>query len=241
MSLAKLKEALHRIDRARAKGHLPVVVFDLDSTILDNQPRNLRIVQEFARDFGDRFWGLEELVFGLVASDMLYDVRDSVKAKGYDDPAALGALFTFWYERFFTDEYVREDVAAPGAPEYVQACWRRGAHIYYLTARHVGGMEKGTAESLTRLGFPMYAPRCTLHMKPRFKMTDSEFKDDALQGVRSQLGWVIATFENEPGHANLLLEAFPRSMGFLRLSARSSTAVAPDPGLITFRDFAPSE
>ncbi len=77
-------------------------------------------------------------------------------------------------------------------------------------------------------------------MKPRFKMTDSDFKDEALAGVRSMQGEVIAAFENEPGHANLLLQAFPESIGFLRMSVHSTTAVAPDPRLIRFRDFAPT-
>jgi hypothetical protein len=237
MGRHRLKDPILRARKLNGRGVLPVVVFDVDSTLLDTNRRNLRILREFAAEHGSRFAGLADAVDGLVASDMGYDARDTLRARGFVDPALLGQLFTWWYERFFSDEYVREDEPAPGAAEYVGACHRSGAHIYYLTARHVGGMEWGTARSLVRHGFPLFQPRCTLHMKPSFKMRDSEFKDEALAGIRSQQGEVVAFFENEPSHANRLLEELPKAMGFLRLSVRSSTAVEPDARLVEFRDF----
>ena len=239
MGRHRLKDPILRARKLSGRGVLPVVVFDVDSTLLDTNQRNLRILREFADGPGARFPGLSDAVAALTARDMGYDARDTLRARGFVDPELLGSLFTWWYERFFSDEYVQEDVPAPGAAEYVGACHRSGAHVYYLTARHMGGMEWGTARSLARHGFPLFLPRCTLHMKPSFKTRDSEFKDEALAGIRSQQGEVIAFFENEPGHANRLLEELPKAMGFLRLSVRSSTAVEPDDRLVRFRDFRP--
>lgn len=239
MSRPRLKDVILRARKLSSRGVLPLVVFDLDSTLLDTGRRNLRILQEFAAEHGPAFPGLADAIRALETGDMGYDARDTLRARGFSDPELLGKVFTFWYGRFFSDQYVMEDLPAPGAPEYVGACHRSGAHVYYMTARHLGGMEWGTARSLIQHGFPLFQPRCTLHMKGSYNTTDSAFKDEALAGVRSQQGEVIAFFENEPGHANRLLEELPKAMGFLRLSLRSSTAAKPDKRLVQFRDFRP--
>lgn len=235
----RLKDVILRARKLSGRGTLPLVLFDVDSTLLDTNHRNLRILQEFAEEAGASFPGLSDAVARLAPRDMGYDASDTLRAHGFADPELLGQLFTFWYPRFFSGDYVLEDQPAPGAPEYVGALHRSGAHVYYLTARHLGGMEWGTASSLVQHGFPLFGPRCTLHMKPSQKTIDSEFKEQALEGIRSQRGEVIAFFENEPGHANRLLSELPTAMGFLRLSVRSSTAQEPDPELVQFRDFRP--
>ena len=40
------------VERARAEGARGVVVFDLDSTLLDNRPRQARILREFGAQNG---------------------------------------------------------------------------------------------------------------------------------------------------------------------------------------------
>ena len=156
MFAATLNDVLHRIDDTVAEGGLPVLVFDLDGTLLDNRPRTLRILREFVSANPGRWPALDSIVAELTVDDLGYDARDAVRDRGFDDAEALEAFFGFWKDRFFTAAYLAEDVPTPGAVEYARACWDRGAHLYYLTGRHVGGMEAGTAESLARLGFPMY-------------------------------------------------------------------------------------
>ena len=50
-------------------------------------------------------------------------------------------------------------------------------------------------------------------------------------------GAVVATFENEPGNANLFLDAFPDALHFLLLTEHSPEAEAPRPELIQTDDF----
>ena len=237
MSAATLNNVLRSIDDTVAEGGLPVLVFDLDGTLLDNRPRTLRILREFVAAHIGRWPALDVIVGELTADDLGYDARDAVRERGFDDPEAFGAFFAFWKDRFFTDAYLVEDVPTPGAVEYARACWNRGAHLYYLTGRHVGGMEAGTAESLARLGFPMYAGRSSLHLKPGFDVPDPEFKDGAIAQVRSMKGPVLATFENEPGHANLFEGAFPGAATFLVDTGHSTSAPPPSPTLLVVDDF----
>jgi hypothetical protein len=68
-------------------------------------------------------------------------------------------------------------------------------------------------------------------------MNDRAFKDDALSDIRSYKGRVIATFENEPGNANLFAQAFPDALHFWLLTLHSPDAERPSPVLIRSEDF----
>lgn len=237
MGSPHLREVFTRIDDGLAEGVLPLVVFDLDSTLFTTGPRNLRILREFARAGADRWPDVGALVETLASDDMGWGIDECLRERGIADDRILRELRSFWYQRFFTDEYLEVDLPVPGAAEFVTACHDRGAMIYYLTGRHVGGMEVGTVRALTSHGFPYWRGRCALHLKPSFEMSDRAFKDDALADVRSYRGRVVATFENEPGNANAFSRAFPGALHFLMSTIHSPRAEAPLPGLIPNDDF----
>lgn len=238
MGSPRLTEVFERIDRVSAAGRLPVAVFDLDSTLFTTGPRNFAILQEFLRRPGRE--RIAAAAASLRPEDIGWNVQDCLRARGIGDAALWSELRRFWAERFFTDEYVLHDRALPGAAAFVTACHTRGALIYYLTGRHVGGMEVGTVAALRAEGFPFWRGRCVLHLKPSFEMADSAFKDDAVADIRSYRGVVVASFENEPGNANMFLRAFPEALHFLLTTVHSPNAEAPAAELIRSADFAHS-
>jgi beta-phosphoglucomutase-like phosphatase (HAD superfamily) len=237
MGAPELRDVFERIEAALREEQLPLVVFDLDSTLFSTAPRNLRILQEFVELHAQRFPGLEACAARLGVDQLGWNLEDDLRALGLGDARLLSMLRTFWSERFFHDDYLLSDTPVPGAVEYVEACHQRGALVYYLTGRHVGGMEVGTVRALTRHGFPFWRGRCVLHLKPSAQMQDRAFKDDALADIRSYRGRVVATFENEPGNANLFAGAFPSALHFWLLTIHSPGAEAPCPELIGTSDF----
>ena len=84
---------------------------------------------------------------------------------------------------------------------------------------------------------PRYTGKATCQLKPDFYANDKEFKTAALDAVRSLDGEVVATFENEPGNANLFMRAFPEAKHYLLDTVHSPEAEAPDPSLIVMDDF----
>ncbi len=219
-----LRAVFPRIEESLAEGALPIVLFDLDSTLFETGSRNLRILREFAEVHGGDHPALGDVVASLGADDMGWNVHECLASRGVTDAALLEALKAFWFERFFTNDYVLEDEPAPGAVDYVNHCHQAGAMIYYLSGRHVGGMETGTVQALTNRGFPFWRGRCAIHLKPSFDMADRAFKDEAVADIRSYKGRVVASFENEPGNANLFLRAFPSALHYLL-----DTVTAPEP------------
>lgn len=237
MSESPLRTVLARIDACVARDVLPIVVFDLDSTLFSTAARNFRILTEFVETHGRGDSHLTSIFASLGEQDMRWNVRDDLRRHGFADEALLGRLRDFWASRFFSDRYLLYDRPMPGAVAYVHACHDRGALVYYLTGRHVGGMEIGTVRALTQHGFPFWRGRCVVHLKPSTEMGDRAFKDDALADVRSYRGEVVATFENEPGNANMFLRGFPGALHFLMLTIHSPDAEAPLPELIACKDF----
>ena len=255
----KLKKVLSLIEETVSQGDTPIVVFDLDSTLFTTAPRNLRIIREFAADQQDTYPGFATAAAQVTLKELGWDLHAPLIAHGVDpDSPALDDLDAYWEVNFFMDDYVALDMPTPGAVDFVQVCYDKGALIYYLTGRYVGkqeyvsvdspsdrtrklvvtpGMEFGTAQALTSRGFPFWRGRCELHLKPDFHVEDVDFKDEALRTIHSLNGRVVATFDNEPGNANLFLENFPEAMNFWLETIHSKGAEEPDARLYRIEDF----
>ena len=211
-----------------------VVVFDLDSTLLDNKPRQARILREF---------GVAHGIAALAAARPDHWVDWSITRAmanaglGSDEVARWAeAAKQFWRERFFTSEYCRDDEPIAGAREYLAAVAAAGAVIASCTGRHEP-MRAGTVESFARLGFPVPGARVQLLMKPVFELSDDDWKLEAYARLR-QLGGVVAVFDNEPTHVNGYRAGFPDATVVHLATDDSGRPVALADGVVSIHDFA---
>ncbi len=137
-----------------------VVAFDLDSTLLDNRPRQAALVHRFLRQRG--------------AAPMLANFEARHLHTGFDLREALGRqglapleveqflveFRPFWRAHFFTSDACQLDVPVRGAPEYVRRTSATGARVAYVTARPEL-MRVGTLEVLSRYRFPLLGLACS--------------------------------------------------------------------------------
>jgi len=205
---AILERVLARIRAAAPHG---VAVFDLDSTLLDNRPRQARILREYGASAG--LPALAGLDPGHWTS---WDLAEAMRLAGLPPEEVARHLLParrFWAERFFTSAYCRDDEPLPGAPEFVRAAAEAGAVLVYLTGRP-GRMRAGTLSVFRRCGLPLPLPeagRVRLLMKPEAPLDDDEWKALAA-GQVSALGEVVAAFDNEPAHVNAYAAAWPGAL-----------------------------
>lgn len=197
------------LSRARAAAPPGVAVFDIDSTLLDNRPRQARILQDYGRSAG-----VPELLGARPEHWKGWSLVDALGALGLA-PAQIeqhaGPARAFWREWFFTSAYCRLDVPVPGAPEFVQEVLRAGATVAYVSGRPQG-MEDGTRETFRLHGFPFPdGARVHLFLKPRRELHDDAWKLEAIAQV-NRLGPVVLAFDNEPTHVNGYAEAWPEAM-----------------------------
>jgi hypothetical protein len=190
--LDRVVEAAHQLG---ARG---VVVFDLDSTLLDNRVRQAQIL----REYGVRA-GLGILAQTRSQHFTSWDIGEAMRAVGCTpEQIAMhaGPAKDYWRSVFFTSAYCAVDDAIPGAQGYVKRLVNAGTQIAYCTGRHEE-MRVGTVQSFERLGFPVPGPGVSLLMKPTFDQSDDGWKEEAYARLK-ELGTVVACFDNEPTHIN---------------------------------------
>ncbi len=188
----------------------PVVVFDLDGTLMDNRPRTLQILRELGAVLRAREPQIAEKLLSARPSDLSYLLTDSLRKLGVQRTEVVRQAEIFWRERFFTDTYLQYDVEVPGAAKFANDCYEAGGILVYFTGRDLPLMGLGSFGSLRDLGFPIGVPGTELVLKPDANMPDEAFK--RMSGPRlSRVGEVVAIFDNEPGNCNVLGEHFPNA------------------------------
>jgi hypothetical protein len=222
------------LERARTVGGGGVVVFDLDSTLLDNKPRQARILAEFGR-----LHDVAALAAARPEHWSGWELRDAMFNTGLapDDVERWApAAKEFWRERFFTSEYCAVDGAIAGAIDFVAAVRATGARIAYCTGRHEE-MRAGTVASFARLGFPLPdGDRVHLLMKPELEISDDDWKETAYAELR-RVGELVAVFDNEPTHVNGYRRAFPDALAVHLATDHSGRKVPLADGVVSVRDF----
>jgi beta-phosphoglucomutase-like phosphatase (HAD superfamily) len=219
-----------------ATGASAVAVFDLDSTLLDNRPRQARILRELGQARG-----IALLAEARPEHWQDWSIARAMRNAGLSS-AEVAALLddakAFWRERFFTSEYCRDDAPIPGALDYLRAVVATGATVAYCTGRH-RAMEAGTLECFGRLGYPLPGPRVHLLMKPEFEISDDAWKADAYARLLA-LGHVVAVFDNEPTHVNGYRAAFPDAIIVHLATDDSGRPVAISDGVVSIPNFLPA-
>lgn len=223
------------LEAAAAAGAQGLVIFDLDSTLLDNKPRQARILREFGRDHG-----VEQLLACAPHHFRDWSLRPPMLSCGLAEEAVqslLPSVRQFWLDRFFTSEYCVDDIAIPGATEYLHRVLETGTQVVYCTGRHQPEMRPGTLTNLSREGFPLPDERRVhLLMKPQFSMHDDEWKLVVREELL-RLGQVIAAFDNEPVHINNYRLAFPSACCVHMLTDDSARGIPVLDDILSIRDF----
>jgi hypothetical protein len=227
-----LERVLELAHQSQGKG---VLVFDLDSTVFDNRPRQARIVREY---------GAQKNLPALTKVQAFHftngwDLKHACTAVGLSDADAESIfrdLKAFWGARFFTSPYCRDDIEIVGAPRYLQACVKSGAKLVYVTGRHEE-MRAGSMEAMARCGMPVPGGSVSLMMKPTLRESDDAYKRVAHQ-LLEEMGTVLAAFDNEPTHVNDYATRFPNCVPVHLATDHSGRPVTLDERVISIPHFA---
>lgn len=224
------------LDRVIERSREPsaVVIFDLDSTLLDNKVRQAEIMAEYGRREG-----LVPLTACRAEHWEGWDYRVAMKNAGLPPELVethVEPYRAMWRELFFTSEYCRLDEPTPGAAAYVNAVRSAGARVLYVTGRHEP-MRAGSEECFARHGFPVPdGDRVQLWMKPTLEETDDDYKARVHAELPTQ-GAVVGVFDNEPIHVNDYRRSFPEAVVVHLATDHSMRDTLVDPGIPSIADF----
>lgn len=226
------------IDAALQAGREPIVIFDLDGTLYDNNHRMLRILHEFASSRDTERPDLVEGIARLGVADIPYRIGDALVAAGFDEPALLADVVAFWKERFFYSPHIHYDLPVPGAVHFVKKIAAAGAVPTYLTGRDAPNMLVGTIEALQRDGFPVGTVGTRVVLKEAWEISDEVFKRGVVQALR-RAGTVVGVFDNEPPLCNMFQEAYAEAAVFHVAQPHAPGAPALHPNITVIPDFRP--
>jgi beta-phosphoglucomutase-like phosphatase (HAD superfamily) len=225
---------LTALARVHAAGRGAVAVFDLDSTLLDNRPRQAAILRAYGRSAG-----LPALLGARPEHVDGWDLAKALRDAGLDEPETrlhAGPFRQFWGERFFTSRYCRHDVPVPGAPEFVRAVRDAGVQIAYVTGRPSAAMRPGTLHVLGRFGFPLPdGAGVSLLMKPGAALADDAWKRLAREHVEGH-GTPVLVLDNEPAHVNAYARAWPGALAIHLDTDHSGRPVEVAPSIPSVAD-----
>ncbi|MFM8269769.1 MAG: HAD family acid phosphatase, partial [Pseudomonadota bacterium] len=181
----------------------PLVLLDLDSTLYEVGPRTLKIIQEWIPTYSNRLpVELKSALENLVPEQVGYSLKDTFANLGFpvvtQELEILTAdLKTFWWDRFFSSEYLSHDRPYAGAVNYANHLYDLGAELCYLTGRSERLMRKGTETNLIRDGFPFESKGTQLLMRQKDDWSDAHHKAHQVTALSGK-GFFVASFENEP-------------------------------------------
>ena len=230
-----LSEFLQSLNETQKK---TAVVFDLDSTLYNVTPRTKRILETlsdhpyFKENFPHEAKHLKNVE--LVHTD--WGIRTALDRSGLK--ATLGffeRVREHWMNLFFSSEYLLIDEPYSGAVEFVNAIFKTGVPVYYLTGRDQPRMGKGTHDALKKSGFPHNEHFDNVYMKPTQELNDAEFKRDILTQMSKDFEQIYF-FENEPVIIHMIRESLPLVKIIFVDTIHSGRAEAPV-GLPTIQGF----
>ncbi|MBC7464589.1 MAG: HAD family hydrolase [Bdellovibrio sp.] len=201
---SKLNEIIKNATQTTKQNLRTLAVFDLDSTLFNVSTRTQKILHEFAD-----LHNLEDLKnTEVLLTD--WGVREAVIRQGYKietHSEILEKLRDFWFERFFSNEYLHYDVPYIGAIEFVLEMEAAGVEIMYLTGRDQARMGIGTKQVLQKWGFPVEDHK--LFLKPNRTMDDELYKKEWFERLDRSAYNQVYFFENEPVNVNAILQHCP--------------------------------
>jgi hypothetical protein len=212
-----------------------VVVFDLDSTLLDNKPRQARIMADYGREHG------VPALAGSLREHWTggWDFREAMRNAGLPEEeieAHVEPYRAVWRERFFTSELCRLDESTPGAVAFANAVREAGGRVLYVTGRHEG-MREGTCDCFARVGMPLPdGDAVQLWMKPSVEEDDDQFKV-RVHAELPKAGEVVAVFDNEPTHVNDYRASLPGALVIHLATDHSLREVFVERGIPSIADF----
>jgi len=220
-----LKEVVARTQKMLDQKKLPVLIFDLDSTLFHVSPRSFAILKNWIES------SAISILPNLTPADMGYSIEDVWVKKGLSIETGesfrhLKDAKNYWRHRFFSNEYLHHDEPHEGAVQFVRRLHEMGAKIVYLTGRDVPLMAFGTVDQLRTNGFPIEVERTRLILKPKRHIDDLVFKVGVCEAAK-EWGEVVASFENEPKNLVAMQEALGPNVMHIFFESVSSDHGAP--------------
>ncbi|MDB2447023.1 HAD family hydrolase [bacterium] len=230
-NIAVLNKITSEISASVTADKKNLVIFDIDSTLLDTSYRTGGIFKEFARHplHKETYPKLCKAISRWHETVEVYNPigfvnhHSGITIDENSDTAKY--LLSYWKKRFFNPDWLCQDLPYWGAQEFTAKCLELGADIAYLTGREDKTLREDTLRSLAthRFPFEMNSKRTRLMLKSSASIKDIIYKDEGLKELKSGYDNVYY-IENEVELVIMAMKNHPDIQTYLYDSVHSGRA-----------------
>ena len=226
-----------------AETHRPIIIFDLDHTLVDTNYRIAAILRDLGRELD-----LPQLL------DLQHHQIESLKERDFAALKGLDSKFvesligdhkdgtfqtSLFGKRFcFDASYLPHDGLIPGGPEFVERlALALDADIVYLTGRPRAQFQEGTMTQLAYFNYPGFGRRAHYRQRTDLFLRPVGFSgsvDDFKMGVISELvkkGPIVAIYDDSTRNVNRFRRELPPETVIVRLNHNVSDTEGLAPGI----------
>lgn len=192
---------------------LPIVIVDLDDTLLDRRPRIMKVLADLIMDQNPEIPLTDDVrmkIAEIKPRTMNLDLKQTLTDVGVTDETMINWLLTEFKKKEASDQYIMFDLPLPGSVDFIKDLSTAGATTMYLGGlRDMNKSKFGTERSISMYELP--APRGevgALFMSEEAIEDDLPFKKQLLDPI-GEAGEVVIVFDNEPAACNLFKQRFP--------------------------------
>ncbi len=197
-----------RAKSVKSSGDRPILIIDLDGTLVDYTLRTYKIFQKALQEL-DLPDTIKKQVDDIKREDYDYFPKTNFVRANIGDDKTINDLTGFWEGKYFINEYLKYDKQIPGAYEFISNILQLGIEIVYLTGRDDQNMGDGTRMWLKENGFLVDGDnRCRLLMKMDLEIENYESKARNGETIGT-LGQPVLIIDNEPIELQTMSERFP--------------------------------
>ena len=225
-----------RAESLNYDGHRPVMVIDLDGTIVDYTLRTRMI---FLKAIELNGLPLETLaqIENLAPQKYEFNPKETLANAGIADSQTVAKLYDFWKRYYFSNCFLEYDKQMPGALEFVQHIRQHQIDIVYLTGRDYQNMGEGTRAWLEANRFLNQGDyRHRLLMKDDLSYINYEAKARNREKI-TKLGKPIILIDNEPIELFTMLGHFPEAYPVLVETPNSGRPAELPEHTLKIKDF----
>lgn len=216
---SKFESVFATVSATLAKGKIPVVISDLDETLVDSVARRYySLITATQSICGTQRKGQCGHLAGINIKEIIdlpnhYNLDTLFTHVEVTDKVLLQKIGNGLVEHYLSGKKMDLDQAVPGATEFIQKLNDLHAKTFFVSSRYLDTQGKGTLDSLKNLGFiPTDSIGETIKLRTRGE-SSIDFKKAAFSDVQTWAsennGEVVLVMENEPENMNAMTDTFP--------------------------------
>ncbi len=201
-----------RVVNAKKSDKKPLMIFDLDGTLVEHHYRIYHIFVELARELNFPEYA-KSIIYDSKPEEYRYHPRETLEKIGLEEKF-IKIMLSPWLKYFLSSKFLHYDHPMKGGYYFVRNILSLGIKIVYLTGRDVPNMGEGTRTWLEKFNFLDNSGLTELNMKKDLSISNAESKRIACDEMNSS-GQAVLVVENEPKELEFMLNVFPKSIGVL--------------------------